>query len=87
LDDVTPTLRDEAEVTTAVATSAPLTAEDRCDRCGAQAYLRVELQSGGELLFCAHHAREHGDKLKEIAANVIDETHKLTDTPAVAPEA
>jgi hypothetical protein len=80
-------MRDEAEVTTAVATSAPLTAEDRCDRCGAQAYLRVELQSGGELLFCAHHAREHGDKLKEIAANVIDETHKLTDTPAVAPEA
>ena len=84
---MTPTLRDEAEVTTAVATSAPLTAEDRCDRCGAQAYLRVELQSGGELLFCAHHAREHGDKLKEIAATVIDETHKLTDTPAVAPEA
>lgn len=84
---MTPTLRDEAEVTTAVATSAPLTAEDRCDRCGAQAYLRVELQSGGELLFCAHHAREHGDKLKEIAVTVIDETHKLTDTPAVAPEA
>ncbi len=74
-------------MTTAVATSAPLTAEDRCDRCGAQAYLRVELQSGGELLFCAHHAREHGDKLKEIAAIVIDETHKLTETPAVAPEA
>ncbi len=80
-------MRDEAEVTTAVATSAPLTAEDRCDRCGAQAYLRVELQSGGELLFCAHHAREHGDKLKEIAVTVIDETHKLTQTPAVAPEA
>jgi hypothetical protein len=80
-------MRDEAEVNTAVAPSAALTAEDRCDRCGAQAYLRVELQSGGELLFCAHHAREHGDKLKEIAATVIDETHKLTTPPAVAPEA
>ena len=56
------------KVTTATAPSTALTAEDRCDRCGAQAYLRVELQSGGELLFCAHHAREHGDKLKEIAA-------------------
>ena len=75
-------------MTTAVApSSASLSAADRCDRCGAQAYLRVELQSGGELLFCAHHAREHGDKLKEIAATVIDETHKLTQTPAVAPEA
>lgn len=71
-------------MTTAVATSSPLTAADRCDRCGAQAYLRVELQSGGELLFCAHHAREHGDKLKQIAVKVVDETHKLSGTPATA---
>lgn len=70
--------RNEATVTTATApTSAALTASDRCDRCGAQAYLRVELQTGGELLFCAHHAREHGDKLREIAVTVVDETHKL----------
>ena len=69
-------------MTTAVATSAPLTAEDRCDRCGAQAYLRVALQAGGELMFCAHHAREHEDKLKEVAVTVVDETHKLHGTPA-----
>ncbi|WP_418058655.1 hypothetical protein [Pimelobacter simplex] len=69
-------------MTTAVAPSAPLTAEDRCDRCGAQSYLRVELASGGELLFCAHHAREHGDALKEIAVGFHDETHKLSDKPA-----
>jgi len=73
----------EATVTTATAqSSTPLTAVDRCDRCGAQAYLRVSLQGGGELLFCAHHAREHGDKLREIAAYVHDETDKLADTPA-----
>lgn len=72
-------------MTTALApNAAALTAVDRCDRCGAQAYLRVELQSGGELLFCAHHAREHGDKLKEIAVNVVDETHKLSGAPAAA---
>ena len=65
------------QVTTAIAPSSPLTALDRCDRCGAQAYLRVELAAGGELLFCAHHAREHGDKLREIAAHVHDETDKL----------
>jgi hypothetical protein len=68
-------------VTTATAPSAPLTAVDRCDRCGAQAYLRVQLQAGGELLFCAHHAREHGDKLREIASYFHDETHKLADSP------
>ncbi len=73
-------MRNEADVTTALApNTAALSAVDRCDRCGAQAYLRVELQSGGELLFCAHHAREHGDKIKELAANVVDETHKLTE--------
>ncbi|WP_110238615.1 DUF7455 domain-containing protein [Nocardioides gilvus] len=66
-------------MTTAVAPKPALTAEDRCDRCGAQAYLRVELQSGGELLFCAHHAREHGDKLREIAVTVVDETHRLSE--------
>ena len=74
-------------MTTAVATSTPLTAADRCDRCGAQAYLRVELLSGGELLFCAHHAREHGDALKEVAATMVDETDKPAGTSAVAPAA
>lgn len=74
-------------MTTAVAPGAStLSAADRCDRCGAQAYLRVELQTGGELHFCAHHAREHGDKLRQIAATVQDETHKLSDTPAAAPK-
>jgi hypothetical protein len=74
--------RNEADVNTAVApSSSALTAADRCDRCGAQAYLRVELQSGGELLFCAHHAREHGEALKRVASAVIDETDKLVDTP------
>jgi len=73
-------------VTTALATSSALSAADRCDRCGAQAYLKVELQSGGELLFCAHHAREHGDKLREMAAHVVDETDKLNDVRTTAPD-
>ncbi|WIY84179.1 hypothetical protein [Propionimicrobium sp. PCR01-08-3] len=56
----------------------PLTAADRCDRCGAQAYLRVTLASGGELLFCAHHARMHSDKLKQVALQIHDETDRLS---------
>jgi hypothetical protein len=71
---------------TAVAPSSALTALDRCDRCSAQAYLRVELAGGGELLFCAHHGREHGDKLREIAVAVHDETGKLVDAPAAETE-
>ena len=74
-------------MTTATAPSAaPLSAVDRCDRCGAQAYLRVMIRGGGELLFCAHHAREHGEKLREVAEHVQDETGKLADTPRSAPD-
>ena len=55
-----------------------LNASDRCDRCGAQAYVRATLPGGGELLFCAHHARAHSDKLKQVALNIQDETTKLS---------
>jgi len=64
-------------VTTAVAPSPKFTALDRCDRCGAQAYVRVELTTGGELMFCAHHAREHADKLHQVASTIHDETGTL----------
>lgn len=70
-------------MTTAVASNS-LTASDRCDRCGAQAYLRVHLASGSELLFCAHHGREHADKLRTIAVNVHDESGKLIEPPKAA---
>ncbi|MGH3506394.1 MAG: DUF7455 domain-containing protein [Nocardioidaceae bacterium] len=70
-------------MSTAVAPSPQFTAVDRCDRCGAQAFVRVELTSGGELLFCAHHAREHLDKLQEVAAAIHDETGRL-DTPSTS---
>ena len=56
--------------TTTAATT--LTALDRCDRCGAQASIRVVLPTGGELLFCGHHGREHLPKLAELAAVIHD---------------
>jgi hypothetical protein len=39
--------------------------------------VRVELASGHDLLFCAHHAREHADKLHQIASAIHDETGTL----------
>jgi hypothetical protein len=65
-------------VTAAVAT--PLTAADRCDRCGAQAYIRVSLPSGGELLFCAHHGRAHADELRKIASDIHDESSRINES-------
>lgn len=64
-------------MTTTVIEDRSLDATDRCDRCGAQAYLRVILTSGGELLFCAHHARAHQDKLQQVALKIQDETAKI----------
>ncbi len=63
--------------TSTVNSVAPrLTALDRCDSCGAQAYVRVEMTSG-ELLFCAHHAAQHKAKLEPVAVAWYDETHRL----------
>lgn len=53
-----------------------LTAFDRCDSCGAQAYIRVTLTSG-ELLFCAHHGAKFKEKLSESALDWHDETARL----------
>lgn len=47
---------------------APLTAAERCDRCGAAAAVRVRLATGGELLFCGHHAKQHSARLTELSA-------------------
>jgi len=68
-------------MTTTFATPV-LSATDRCDRCGAQAYVRVVLPGGSDLLFCSHHWNTHEEKLRLQAVEVVDETHKLT---AVAP--
>ena len=62
---------------TATLATDSLTALDRCDRCGAQAYVRAMLTSGGELLFCAHHGRAHETKLREVAAAITDERDRL----------
>jgi hypothetical protein len=47
---------------------ARLTRHDRCDGCGAAAQIRAMLPSGAEFLFCGHHARKHGPRLREIGA-------------------
>jgi hypothetical protein len=52
-------------------TASPvLTRLDRCDRCGAAAAAQAVLVGGGELLFCAHHARKHGPHLEEQNARL-----------------
>lgn len=54
-----------------------LSIDDRCDRCGAQAYVRVRLHDGGDLYFCAHHYSKHSDALADVAEEVLDESDRL----------
>jgi hypothetical protein len=55
-----------------------LSAADRCDSCGAQAYIAAEV-NGSELLFCAHHGRKYEEKLRAIATSWHDETARLSE--------
>ena len=64
---------------------APLKATDRCDRCGAQAYIRATLPSSAELLFCAHHYAEHRPTLRDQGATIHDESQQLVASTTPRP--
>jgi hypothetical protein len=68
---------EQQDPTEAVVELPALTAADRCDICGAQAFIRVVLASG-DLVFCGHHGTANKEKLKPIAITWQDETDKLT---------
>ena len=49
---------------------------DRCDRCMAQAFVKV-IGPEGELYFCAHHFYQHEEKLREFFPLIIDERDRI----------
>ena len=49
-----------------------MNAQDRCDRCNAQAFVWVNGVSG-ELFFCGHHYAKNEHALKSYAFEIIDE--------------
>ena len=61
-----------------------LNASDRCDSCGAQAYVWVSGVSG-DLLFCGHHYNKivdnavGYDKMMKFAYQIVDEREKLIE--------
>lgn len=61
-----------------------LDATDRCDRCEAQAYVKI-IGHSGELLFCAHHYNKvmdnavGYDKMMKFMVSVIDERERLVE--------
>jgi hypothetical protein len=65
----------------AFAPTRVLTHDDRCDRCGAQAFIRAVLP-GGDLLFCGHHGRSHALALAAVALVVEDGTDAINGRPS-----
>lgn len=59
-----------------------LKATDRCDRCGAQAFV-VTKHSGTFLLWCAHHFHENEAELTGyVVLDSRNNLHKETSTSA-----
>lgn len=64
-----------------------LTANDRCDSCSAQAYVRIK-GSTGELYFCGHHYEKIMNnpdaytKMMGFMLEVLDERERLVENRA-----
>ena len=62
-----------------------LDATDRCDRCAAQAYVKVIGKNNNDLLFCGHHYNKimdnavGYDKMMKFALEIVDERDRLID--------
>lgn len=74
-------IKDEAK------TEWQLSPLDRCDRCSAEALVRVT-GLNGELLFCGHHYNKvmdnavGYDKMMKFAITILDERDKLIENKA-----
>ena len=68
-------------MTTTLLERAPLTIADRCDSCGAQAFIRAVFTSG-ELTFCGHHGRQHQAVLERTALAFEDATATINAKPS-----
>lgn len=74
-----------AEITEQLPTSftAPLNKNDRCDRCNAQAYVRVHTTAGYEMTWCGHHWSANEEAMFPITAYVHDERGLLNPPVSV----
>jgi hypothetical protein len=60
--------------------------QDRCDRCGAKAFI-LAVKADKALYFCGHHGRKHLDMLTIQNWQVLDDTDKINESPSVSANA
>lgn len=64
-----------------------LKVSDRCDQCGAQAFVWVNMpnsQSG--LLYCGHHFNKYEEGLRKVAIDIFDERYKINTKTSSSPD-
>jgi hypothetical protein len=69
--------------------SIPLTLQDRCDACRAQAFVRTsilspEIDKMVDLLFCGHHFAKYETILRAKSLSVHDERDKINEKPTAS---
>jgi len=64
-----------------------LNLSDRCDSCGAQAFVAVTMSTGSELLFCGHHFNKYESVLASKAGSVHDERDRINAKPSISANA
>ena len=57
-----------------------LNVSDRCDSCGAQAFVITEFTSG-DLFFCGHHFNKFEKKIAKTAINIVDSRKTINAKP------
>jgi hypothetical protein len=62
-----------------------LVSTDRCDNCGAQAYVRFN-KGASTLDFCGHHAAHHDAALDKAGWSISIDTRELLTRRAVGAE-
>ena len=76
-------IEDVEEVEVERPLSDTLNVSDRCDQCGAQAFVWVNMpNSKAGLLYCGHHFRHNELKLREYAIDIVNETYKINKKPS-----
>ena len=57
---------------------------DRCDRCGAQAFILATGVSG-ELMFCGHHYQKYEYAITQWAYKIVNELDTINEKSASSP--
>jgi NADH dehydrogenase FAD-containing subunit len=57
-----------------------LTAKDRCDSCGAQAFVYAKGLSG-DLYFCGHHYNKNKNQIMKWAFTIVDDRDLINSKP------